>query len=86
MLPANRATAIEALVLGDSIGLGLATTIGLKSIARVSLSLRRSDVGAQLKQIPAEAVGLMSIGLNLVNSRNGCRQFPIHAILPMTRS
>ena len=64
MLPANRATAIEALVLGDSIGLGLATTIGLKSIARVSLSLRRSDVGAQLKQIPEEAVGLMSIGLN----------------------
>ena len=63
-LPVDRALAADALVLGDSIGLGLATTIGLKSIARVSLSLRRSDVSAQLKQIPAEAVGLMSIGLN----------------------
>ena len=64
VLPADRVLAAEALVLGDSIGLGLAAAIGLKSIARVSLSLRRSDVGAQLKQIPAEAVGLMSIGLN----------------------
>ena len=64
LLLADRVLAAEALVLGDSIGLGLASTIGLKSIARVSLSLRRSDVGAQLKQIPVEAVGLMSIGLN----------------------
>ena len=53
-----------AVVLGDSIGLGLATTIGLKSIARRSFSLRRGDVGGQLKQIPENAVGLMSLGLN----------------------
>ena len=55
---------MEALVLGDSIGAGIATTIGLKSVARRSFSLRRGDVGAQLKQIPANAVGLMSLGLN----------------------
>ena len=64
LIPADRALAAEALVLGDSIGLGIAATIGLKSIARRSFSLRRGDVGAQLKQIPADAVGLMSIGLN----------------------
>ena len=63
-LPVDNAAALEAFVLGDSIGLGLATTIGLKSVARVSFSLRRGDVGAQLKQVPAGAVGLMSLGLN----------------------
>ena len=63
-LTSERAVANDALVLGDSIGLGIATTIGLKTIARRSFSLRRGDVGAQLKQIPANAVGLMSLGLN----------------------
>ena len=58
------AEAVVAVVLGDSIGLGIATTIGLKSIARRSFSLRRGDVGGQLKQIPEHAVGLMSLGLN----------------------
>ncbi len=64
LLPHAAASAKDALVLGDSIGAGLATTIGLKSVARRSFSLRRGDVGAQLKQIPANAVGLMSLGLN----------------------
>ena len=64
LLPVHKAEAQEAMVLGDSIGLGLATTIGLKSVARISFSLRRGDVGAQLKQVPADAVGLLSLGLN----------------------
>ena len=64
MLPHAAANAMDALVLGDSIGAGIATTIGLKSVARRSFSLRRGDVGAQLKQIPANSVGLMSLGLN----------------------
>ncbi len=55
---------MDALVLGDSIGAGIATTIGLKSVARRSFSLRRGDVGAQLKLIPVDGVGLMSLGLN----------------------
>lgn len=62
--PHPAAHAMDALVLGDSIGEGLATTIGLKSIARRSFSLRRGDVGAQVKQIPSNAVGLLSLGLN----------------------
>ena len=64
MSPQAAASAMDALVLGDSIGAGIATTIGLKSVARRSFSLRRGDVGAQLKLIPVDAVGLMSLGLN----------------------
>jgi hypothetical protein len=54
----------EALVLGDSIGEGLAKTVGLRHIAKRSFSLRRGDVGGQLAQLPSERVGLMSLGLN----------------------
>ncbi len=58
------ARAADAVVLGDSIGQGIATTIGLKSVAKRSFSLRRGDIGEQLKFVPAQAVGLMSLGLN----------------------
>ena len=61
---ASPARAADGLVLGDSIGQGLATTIGLKQIAKRSFSLRRGDIGAQLAQLPAGAIGLMSLGLN----------------------
>ncbi|MFM9943117.1 MAG: hypothetical protein ACKVP7_26920 [Hyphomicrobiaceae bacterium] len=51
-------------MLGDSIGMGIATTIGLKQVAKRSFSLRRGDIAAQLAALPAGAVGLMSLGLN----------------------
>lgn len=58
------AVAAEAVVLGDSIGQGIANTIGLKSVAKRSFSLRRGNIGEQLQHVPAQAVGLMSLGLN----------------------
>lgn len=56
--------ATEAIVLGDSIGVGIATTIGFKHVAKRSFSLRRGDVASQLAQIPPDRIGLMSLGLN----------------------
>lgn len=56
--------AAEAVVLGDSIGQGIASTIGLKSVAKRSFSLRRGDIAEQLRHVPDQAVGLMSLGLN----------------------
>jgi hypothetical protein len=63
-LLATPAVSAEAIVLGDSIGQGIATTIGLKSLAKRSFSLRRGDIGEQLKLVPNDAVALMSLGLN----------------------
>ena len=62
--PTGPAIATEALVLGDSIGEGLAKTIGIRHIAKRSFSLRRGDVGAQLAQIPSGRVGILFLGLN----------------------
>jgi hypothetical protein len=42
----------------------MARTVGLKTIAKRSFSLRRGDVAAQVEKLPADHVGVMSLGLN----------------------
>lgn len=53
-----------AVVVGDSIGVGIATAAGLPSRARISFSLRRSDLAAMLSQAPKGALVILSAGLN----------------------
>lgn len=59
---ASRAT--EVVVLGDSIGQGIAMANGLHNIARRSFSLRRSNIAKQIAQMPKDAIGVMSLGIN----------------------
>ena len=61
---AGEARAADAIVLGDSIGKGLAATVGLKTVAKISFSLRKGDIEGQLAVVPPDAVGLISLGLN----------------------
>lgn len=56
--------AAEAVVIGDSIGQGIAASNGLRNMAQRSFSLRRSNIAKQLSQVPEGAVGIMSLGLN----------------------
>jgi hypothetical protein len=56
--------AAEGFFIGDSIAAAAAQTIGVKSVARHSVSLRRNAVAPQFPQIPKGAVVLMSLGLN----------------------
>jgi hypothetical protein len=54
----------EGFFIGDSIAAGASSILGIKGIARPSVSLRRTSVVAQFSQIPSSAVGLMSLGVN----------------------
>jgi lysophospholipase L1-like esterase len=63
-MASDRAVAAEGIVLGDSIGEGISQINGIKSVARRSISLRRSDISPQLAQIPKGAVALLSLGAN----------------------
>lgn len=51
-------------MVGDSIGVGIATAAGLKNRARISFSLRRNDLAATLAQVPKTALVIFSAGLN----------------------
>lgn len=51
-------------MIGDSIGVGIATAVGLPSQARKSFSLRRGNVASALAQVPAGSLAVLSVGLN----------------------
>lgn len=63
-LAARPANAGEATVIGDSIGDDMAKTVGLRTVARTSFSVRRHDIRRQLEQVPAGHVVIVSAGLN----------------------
>lgn len=58
------AQAADVVVLGDSIGQGIAAANGLRNMAQRSFSLRRGNVARLLSQTPKRAVGIVSLGLN----------------------
>jgi hypothetical protein len=61
------ARAEEGFVIGDSIAASLAQTVGMKSAAHHSVSLRRNarkTIAPQLQRLPKGAVTLMGLGLN----------------------
>ena len=58
------AAASEGVVLGDSIGLGIADAAGLKGFARVSLSLRKPNLEPDLAKVPLDGVVILSLGTN----------------------
>ena len=56
--------AAEAFFIGDSIAAAAAQTIGMKGVARHSVSLRRNAIAPQFERVPKGAVAIMSLGLN----------------------
>ena len=54
----------HAVVIGDSIGVGIATAVGLPSHARTSFSLRRGNIVAAMAQVPPGSLAVLSAGLN----------------------
>lgn len=60
----EKALATDVVIVGDSIGEGIATSNGLRSVARRNVSLVRSDVAGELRRIGKGAIAVMSLGLN----------------------
>lgn len=58
------AAAADVVVVGDSIGVGIAAAAGLKKVARNSISLRRGNIPAEIARTPAGAVVILSVGTN----------------------
>ena len=61
------ARAAEGFVIGDSIAASFAQTLGIKSIATHSVSVRRNaprPIGPQFARLPKGAVTLMGLGIN----------------------
>ena len=56
--------AAEGFFIGDSIAAAAAQTIGMRGVARHSVSLRRNAIAPQFGRVPKGAVALMSLGLN----------------------
>lgn len=61
---AASAVAPDALVIGDSLGVGVSMASGLSRLARNSVAIRGGSVLGQLKQAPSGAVVFMSLGTN----------------------
>jgi hypothetical protein len=60
----SRLRAAEGFFIGDSIAAAAAQTIGMRGVARHSVTLRRNAIAPQLQLIPKGAVALMTLGLN----------------------
>ena len=56
--------AADVLVIGDSIGEGIAQINGLKSVAKRSVSLVRSNIIRDIGRLPKGTVGVLSLGVN----------------------
>jgi hypothetical protein len=64
IMVASSASAKPAVVLGDSIGVGISMVAGLPRLAHNSVSIRSADTLAQIKRTPAETVAFLSLGTN----------------------
>ena len=56
--------AAPGIVLGDSIGVGLAAAGGLKGLAQNSVTIGSGDIARQIAAVPAGAVAFISLGTN----------------------
>jgi len=64
VVSAGACLADPAIVVGDSLGLGLAQTIDLPRRAHLSVSMRRGDVSQQFRSLPPGAIAVLSLGVN----------------------
>ena len=58
------AAAAPGIVLGDSIGVGLAAAGGVKALAHNSVTIGSGDIARQIGAVPAGAVAFISLGTN----------------------
>ncbi len=58
------AQASKAIVLGDSIGVGVSMAAGVPRLAHNSVSIRSADALSQLKRAPHGSVAFLSLGTN----------------------
>ena len=56
--------AAPGIVLGDSIGVGLAAAGGVKTLAHNSVTIGSGDIAHQIGAVPAGAVAFISLGTN----------------------
>lgn len=56
--------AADALVIGDSLGVGVSMVSGLKRLARNSVAIRGGGILAQIEQAPPRSTVFMSLGTN----------------------
>ena len=61
---APAACAAPGIVLGDSIGVGLAAAGGIKGLAHNSVTIGSGDIARQIGAVPAGAVAFISLGTN----------------------
>lgn len=58
------ALATPALILGDSIGVGLSLASGVKALAHNSVLIGRDDILGQIAQVPVGTIAFLSLGTN----------------------
>jgi hypothetical protein len=61
---ASPAFASSAVILGDSIGVGISMASGLPRLAHNSVSIRSADAINQVRRTPRDAVAFLSLGTN----------------------
>ena len=59
-----RAAGGEAIVIGDSLGVGVSMASGLSRLARNSVAIRGGNILGQLRQAPSGSLVFMSLGTN----------------------
>lgn len=64
ILGAGPALASKAIIIGDSIGVGVSMAAGVPRLAHNSVAIRSSDALAQLKRAPRDTVAFISLGAN----------------------
>jgi hypothetical protein len=60
----GRSAVAEGLVLGDSLGIGVAQAAGLKGLARISVHIRGPRALAQINSAPAGSTAFVVLGSN----------------------
>lgn len=64
ILGAGPGLASKAIIIGDSIGVGVSMAAGVPRLAHNSVTIRSSDALAQLKRAPHDSVAFISLGAN----------------------
>jgi hypothetical protein len=61
---ADPSLASQAIVIGDSIGVGVSMAAGVPRLAHNSVTIRGSDALSQLRRAPRDSVAFISLGAN----------------------